>query len=85
MLETGGQTCTVVALINYLKVRAQGLDQGQFLVHFDSKPPTRYQVSAILANSLQFYEGKIGRLRPHSFVLGLQQKQQWGGIRDQVI
>lgn len=49
--ETRGQACPVMAVVDYLQVRAQGLGQGQFLVHFDGKPLTRYQFSAILAKS----------------------------------
>lgn len=83
--ETRGQACPVMAVVNYLKVRAQGLGQGQFLVHFDSKPLTRYQFSAILAKSLQFCEGKIGRFKSHSFRIGAATEAAMRGIPDQVI
>uniref|UniRef100_A0A8W8L937 Tyr recombinase domain-containing protein n=1 Tax=Magallana gigas TaxID=29159 RepID=A0A8W8L937_MAGGI len=66
-------------------VRAQGSGQGQFLVHFDGKPLTRYQFSAILAKSLQFCEGKIGRFKSHSFRIGAATEAAMRGIPDQVI
>lgn len=83
--ETTGQACPVMAVVNYLKVRAQGSGQGQFLVHFDGKPLTRYQFSAILAKSLQFCEGKIGRFKSHSFRIGAATEAAMRGIPDQVI
>ncbi|XP_061185469.1 uncharacterized protein LOC133193520 [Saccostrea echinata] len=86
LFSTGGPACPVSTISNFLGVRTRGSPSAnQFLVHFDGKPLTRYQFSALLAKTLQFCNIKNGRYRSHSFRIGAATEAAMRGIPDQII
>lgn len=68
LLSQGGSICPVSNVKAYLEIRPKAL--GPFLIHFDGKPLTRYQFSAVLKKSLVVLGMNFTLFKSHSFRIG---------------
>ena len=75
--------CPVATLKCYLEVRPNIL--GPVFCHFDHKPLTRYQFSAVLKKAINLLDYGIYNFKSHSFRIGMATSLSMEGYSDEQI
>lgn len=81
--QSNQATCPVLLVSEFLKVRPNCL--GSLLCHFDGKPLTKYQFSAVLKRSLNAIGICSKRFKSHSFRIGMASTYAMEGMSDDEI